>query len=402
MRATLLVPLALTMLTPVIVVAQQAPLVIFCKGECYAVDNKGTRTAVTKGARLGEGQRLVTGPGAYAQVKLGNAAELGLAENAQVGFDQRSVRDRDLVVLDKGRVRVIDGDAIGKINTRELELRTGDGTFALKGADVEVKAGSDLTIMKVNAGDAGLRIGQSTVPITREAPQGVTRGAVLIGKTFSLNEVALPVRGTAPAIGPGTTLSISPAPIAGLPEVRGPFPIVTGPAINPAISPIVRPTAPTIAKNDNKRTANDRGADVTIGVVAPVPIVQTQSRITDACLGCTVRVPPTTASVTPPKTIKATTTEVIAPTTETLNTTLSVILAPKTTFTTTVTSPTTTTTTSTSTLSTSTLSTCLTCTSIQTISPTTTTTTSTTTSTGTLSTTTLTKTTLSSTSLLLR
>jgi len=54
---------------------------------------------------------------------------------------------------------MLSGEAIGKAAPRALELRTQDGTFALRGADVEVRrsptttgAGSGLTVVKVNAG----------------------------------------------------------------------------------------------------------------------------------------------------------------------------------------------------------------------------------------------------------
>jgi hypothetical protein len=377
---------AFALFAPLPVLAQVAiapidlPKVIFCSGQCFAVDDKGVRTPVTKGTLLREGQRLETGPGAYAQLKVGQAAELAVSERGRVSFDQKSVGGRDLVVLDQGRIRMIAGDAMGKTATRALELRTADGTFALKGADVEVKklgtTASNLTFVKVNNGNASLRSGQGEITIPKEAVQGVTGGKVVADRTFSLNEVALPpTQGTKPAIGPGSTLTISPAPVAGV--TRTPFPIVVGP------------------------------------VATTSTLVEIQGKIIGACLTCQVLPPPTipnpvlkTGTVT-----SSTTTSQPALTTETLNTTLNVILAPTTTFTTTTTSPTTTTITSTSTLSTSTLSTstlststCLTCTSLITTSPTTTTTTTTTSSTGTLSTTKLTSTTLtlSSTSLLLK
>ena len=164
------ISIAFALLAPLPVLAQVAlapidlPKVIFCSGQCFAVDDKGVRTLVTKGALLREGQRLETGPGAYAQLKVGQAAELAVSERGRVSFDQKSVGGRDLVVLDQGRIRMIAGEAMGKTATRALELRTADGTFALKGADVEVKklatAGSNLTFMKVNNGNASLRSGQ--------------------------------------------------------------------------------------------------------------------------------------------------------------------------------------------------------------------------------------------------
>jgi hypothetical protein len=228
------------------------PKVIFCSGQCFAVDEKGVRTQVTKGAILREGQRLETGPGTYAQLKVGQAAELALSERGQVRFDQRSVGGRDLVILDQGRMRMIGGDALGKAATRALELRTADGTFALKGADVEVKkvggvvSGANPTFMKVNNGNASLHSGRDEQQIPKDAVRGVTGGKVIADRTFSLSEVALPPRaGTKPAIGPGTTLNIQPAPVAGLPDARTPLPVsitVAGTVTSPALTTLTYTT----------------------------------------------------------------------------------------------------------------------------------------------------------------
>ena len=114
----LLLPLALTTLATMPVAAQDAPRVIFCAGQCFAVDQNGIRTPAPKGTTLREGQRLETGPGAYAQLKLGPDAALGVGERAQVRFDQRSVRNRDLVILDQGRIRMVGAEAIGGFEQR--------------------------------------------------------------------------------------------------------------------------------------------------------------------------------------------------------------------------------------------------------------------------------------------
>jgi len=193
--------IALAFLAPLSAWAQaqiapiELPKLIFCSGSCFAIDDKGVRTPVSKGTLLREGQRLETGPGGYAQLKLGQGAELALSERAQVRFDQKSVGGRDLVILDQGRIRMIGGEALGKVATRALELRTSDGTFSLKGADVEVKKGasgaSNLTFMKVNNGNASLRSSQGEIAIAKETVQGVAGGKVIEGRNFSLTEVAV-------------------------------------------------------------------------------------------------------------------------------------------------------------------------------------------------------------------
>ena len=69
-----------------LVAAQEAPRVLFCSGQCTAVDQKGVRTPAPKGTQLQPGQRLETGPGSYAQLKLGEGA-VGVGEQAGLGLD---------------------------------------------------------------------------------------------------------------------------------------------------------------------------------------------------------------------------------------------------------------------------------------------------------------------------
>src|SRR3979490_1841810 len=102
-----LLPIALTTVASMPIAAQEAPRVIFCTGQCTAVDDKGVRTPAPKGTQLRENQRLETGPGAYAQLKMGHDVALGLGERAQVRFDQKSVRGGDVVILEQGRIRML-------------------------------------------------------------------------------------------------------------------------------------------------------------------------------------------------------------------------------------------------------------------------------------------------------
>jgi hypothetical protein len=256
MRAPfLLLPIAFTTLASMPAVGQEAPRVIFCMGSCFAVDQNGVRTPAPKGTTLREGQRLETGAGTYAQLKLGQDAALGVGERAQVRFDQRSVRDRDLVMLDQGRIRMLSGEAIGKAATRALELRTQDGTFALRGADVEVRrsqatggTGSGLTVVKVNAGDARLLNPQGDIAIGRDGVQGFTAGKIVTDKTISLADVALaPSRSGVAAIAPTvavstpvSTVPLQTGPIVGLRPIEPLQPIITfTPIIAPPLPPVV-------------------------------------------------------------------------------------------------------------------------------------------------------------------
>jgi hypothetical protein len=184
--------------------AQEVPRVLFCMGECFGVDDKGTRIPVTKGTELAPGLRLETGPNSYAQVKLGRDSAFGIGERARVRFDRR-VLDRDIVILDQGRIRIVGGEAIGRPGTRPVELQTIEGNIVLRNADIEVKTlprttdtAPAPTLVKLNLGDA--RIGE--LPVTKDAVRGFA-GGKLLEKAIPIGDIALtPRRDVAPA--PGT------------------------------------------------------------------------------------------------------------------------------------------------------------------------------------------------------
>jgi hypothetical protein len=251
-KPTTLLPLALLTLAAFPAVAQDVPpRVLFCMGQCFGVDDKGTRIPVTKGTQLAPGLRLETGPNSYAQVKLGPDTAFGIGESARVGFDRRDL-DRDVVILDQGRIRVVGGEAIGRPATRPVELHTVEGNFVLLSADIEVKTPPKTadalpapTLVKLNIGDA--RLGD--LPVTRDAVQGIVGGKIL-DRVIPIGDIALPPlrRDPAPA-GPGG-VSLQPVgpplialPILNLPATE-PRPFATPIAVSPAIvSPeILRPT----------------------------------------------------------------------------------------------------------------------------------------------------------------
>jgi hypothetical protein len=267
MRAPfLLLPLAFTTLASMPAVAQYAPRVIFCMGSCFAVDQNGVRTPAPKGTTLREGQRLETGPNAYAQLKLGPDAAVGVGERAQVRFDQTSLRDRDIVILDQGRIRMVGGEALGKAATRGVELRTFDGIFALRNADIEVKTppplagGTDasLTVVKLNAGDARLLNPQGDIAIARDGVQGFTAGKIVTDKPISLADVALaPSRPGVATIAPAAPVSTPFTDIPALtltPPVLLPAPTLTVIPLSPSITSVAPPTivplAPVVSSAD--------------------------------------------------------------------------------------------------------------------------------------------------------
>jgi len=282
MRAPLLLlPITFTTLASMPALAQEAPRVIFCTGSCFAVDQNGVRTPAPKGTQLRPDQRLETGPGGYAQVKLNQETAFAVAEGAQVRFDQRSVRDRDLVILDQGRIRVVGGEAIGKPEKRAVELRTPDGTFALHGADIEAKkrpaaraTDASFTVVKLNAGDARLLNSQGGIAIAKDAVQGFTAGRVVTNRPVSVTDIALTrIRvGAAPAApvpSPVGNLSAPTLPLpgpVGRPDIFGPvIPLPGIPLAGP--NPRIVPLPPlTRAQQDLSRPV----IDPTTGQPAPL------------------------------------------------------------------------------------------------------------------------------------
>src|SRR5882762_9821558 len=223
----LLLPITLATLASMPGLAQEAPRVIFCTGPCFAVDQNGVRTPAPKGTTLREGQRLETGAGAYAQLKLGQDAALGVGERAQVRFDQRSVRDRDLVMLDQGRIRMVGGEAIGKAALRgpDIEMRTS-----------QVTGRPGLTVVKVNAGDARLLNPQGGIVISKAGVQGVTAGKIVTDRPISVADVALqqPRRGVAATT--TAVASIQAAPVSNLPVAAPPPGLTVRPDAGPVVS----------------------------------------------------------------------------------------------------------------------------------------------------------------------
>lgn len=191
----MLLPFALLMLAALPAAAQDVVRLVICMGQCFGEDEQGSRVPLIKGSVLAPGQRLETGPNSYAQVALGRETAFAIGENTRVRVDQRDA-ERDVVILDEGRIRVVGGEAIGRSATRALELRTSEGNLVLRSVDIEVKklpkAGDAVpatTLVKLNLGDA--RLGD--MPITKASVQGIV-GGKLVDKAIPVRDIALAPR----------------------------------------------------------------------------------------------------------------------------------------------------------------------------------------------------------------
>jgi hypothetical protein len=230
MRAPfLLLPIALALSAPFPAASAETSRVLFCAGDCFAVDASGLRTPAPKGTTLLPGQRLETGAGSYAQVKVDADNAFGVGERARVRIE------RDGVFLDEGRIRVIGSDT-----SRPLELRTDDSVFVLRGADIEMKKSGPTgpaspILVKLNAGEAKV----SGDAIMNGGVRLVTAGSVIPGAPLSSTEVAPKItRHTGPVA------QASGLPTISLPVMLTPvsIPLPALPALPPvAKAPIVRP-----------------------------------------------------------------------------------------------------------------------------------------------------------------
>ncbi len=211
---TTLISIALLSLLAQPALSQEQPRVLFCMGQCVGIDKAGQRVPLNKGTVLAPGLRLETGPNSYMQVKLGNDAAFGMGERAQVRLEAIGI-DRAALALDQGRVRVLDGEAIGKASARLVELKTSDGNLVLRGADIEVKAppagnaAPAPTLVKLNLGDARL----GGLPVTKDVVHGIVDGK--ISRDMPMTDIVLRPRVDSPVSEP-SRLAVTTLPVTGL------------------------------------------------------------------------------------------------------------------------------------------------------------------------------------------
>lgn len=251
-KSTLLIPAAMIAFAAFPAAAQEVPRVLFCQGQCFGVAQNGDRVPVTKGTELAPGLRLETGRNSYAQVKFGPDNACGIGENARVRFESG---ERDVVVLDQGRIRMIGGELIGRPATKPVELRTTEGTIVLRSADIEVKTlpksvNAQPMLVKLNVGDAHI----GGLPVSKDVVQGIVGGKVL-DRVIPIGDIALAPREPTPS-GPGGVAGreVKP-PLLALPVVNLPVfepkpvagPVLLSPAIvAPTLVGFTKPTTSTL------------------------------------------------------------------------------------------------------------------------------------------------------------
>ena len=245
---------------PITPSAQSVPTVLFCSGSCFTVDANGARSPAVKGTPIQPGHSLETETGAYAQVKMSPTAAIAVNEKAKVTIQPKEI------VLSEGRLRLIGGEAFGKPVPEPVLLRTNDGTFSLRNADVEMKTTATApTLVKLNAGDA--RLGDRQLP---KDPVQVGGNKVVDGQV-ALTDIVPPTKLVAPERAPATPIP------ARLPTVTPTLPpiITRTPLIDPIRISTTQPVVPEATKILNTRLESGKSLYEEIKPASTTPTTTT-------------------------------------------------------------------------------------------------------------------------------
>lgn len=140
----------------------------FVAGEVKIVRVDGSETPAVKGARLAEGDTVVTGPGGSAQILMSDQAMIALRPDSSLKFEtyryvgKEDGSEKGILGLLKGGFRTLTG-LIGKSNKSNYLVRTPTATIGIRGTDHEpfyippsgwsgAPGGDPGTYNKVNAG----------------------------------------------------------------------------------------------------------------------------------------------------------------------------------------------------------------------------------------------------------
>lgn len=296
MRHSILAVVSLSL--PLAVLAQDAPRVLFCSGPCFAVDAQGARAPVAKGSLISPGQRLETGPGSYAQVKLGRAG-LGIAENSRVRFEPGAI------TLDQGRLRAVTGTSPFMPISTLPPIRTPDGDLALKSGDIEIKKTVEPgTLVKLNAGDATVRGNQGELPLPKEGLHSLQGGRPLPAAAGMSRELVLTsVRKAPEAARPGAGAP----PVVTPPRALPPVAIAPRTPVQPLSVPPIRaveaiPNIKVVVLDGTSKTLPEVFRDIRTNVA--ITTTTTEQRLTQTLLPPP---PPTTTLVPVTPTLTQTT-----------------------------------------------------------------------------------------------
>ena len=138
------------------------------------VETNGQRAPARAGMTIQEGQRIITGPGAFATFEMEDASRVTLPSNTTVRVDRlRTVNltnaPQRVFRLDQGR-STIQATPNGNPNGR-FEVRTPVSISAVRGTEFRVGAGGDKAQTEVIKGGVGVGLGESP-PTGEPIPAG--------------------------------------------------------------------------------------------------------------------------------------------------------------------------------------------------------------------------------------
>lgn len=222
--------------------AEQAPRLQFVSGDVSAVDPAGQRRMVHKGDALRPGEKLVTGPGGMAQLRVFGQGVVALRGNSAVEISQPADGGFG-VALDRGLVRTVTDLADRK---GRIDVATPQGGFTVRGGDLQTAVGNgdngdDSVVGRALSGDVTIRSAGG------EQPAVLGRAVQLAGpglppRTLDVVppslDLRVPGRGPVPPAPAGRFEPAAPGPLAALPVTTRPLfgpggPMPPGPAFDP-------------------------------------------------------------------------------------------------------------------------------------------------------------------------
>lgn len=159
-----------------------AGLFQFVSGDVRIVAPDGRERPAKKGGEISEGESVVSGNGATAQLRMTDGGILAIRQDSRVRIDeyrfngQEDGSERSFFSLVKGGFRSITG-TVGKLNKENYRIKTPAATIGIRGTDSE-------TIHIATAGELGAQVPAGTY-------NRVNSGATVVnGTTILPNQVA--------------------------------------------------------------------------------------------------------------------------------------------------------------------------------------------------------------------
>lgn len=258
--------------------ADEVGKLIFASGDVSIVDEDGQSRPGRQGELILPGERVVTGSGALAQVKMLDGGRVGVRPESSVTFEPPAVAVAGaptVLTLEAGDVRVLNVKLVDNLNPPEYVLKTSDGLVQLERADTIASlrpptsggaAAPTETLLRLSAGNAvvsnkGGSVSQVSVnQLIALTPTELKRGSVEVVPappqistrvTTATDQLSRAIAGTTPLEGAG----------GGAFALKAPLPrAYTAPAGFAAgdyrLDPRVLKASPPITRVEDKLTPN--------------------------------------------------------------------------------------------------------------------------------------------------